>query len=184
MKKLHTLALVAFTAAALAFGAFNAMAAEAKDAKKPAAATPAAKAPEIGESGWTKRCNEKNKKDCEIFKLLQEKNAKARVIEFALGFPKGEDLKKGEARGAVILPLGILLEEGVVMKVDEQKPLAFKARYCINAGCFAFVNLDKDVLETMKSGKTVSFFVKSMDGQGVRLVMNLQGFGDALKEIE
>lgn len=130
---------------------------------------------------WTVRCQEsdKAKEHCEVFQRLIVKESGARVAEFAIGFPEKKDL----ARGVVVLPLGILLQPGVEMKIDEGKAYAFKVRYCTQAGCFAYVNLDKDLLGLMKSGTAARFVFKSADGKDVNLSMPLTGFGKALKEI-
>ncbi len=143
-------------------------------------------APAAAEVAWTMRCQPQkegeasaDKKHCEVFQRLIVKESSARVAEFAIGFPEGGDV----ARGVVVLPLGILLQSGVEMKIDEGKPYAFKIRYCTNAGCFAYVNLDKTILDSMRQGKLASFFFKSADGKDVNLSMTLSGFEAALKEI-
>lgn len=164
-------------AAALLFFVDSAVAG--KDDKDQKGTTPPAVA-------WTMRCQPQKegesapeKKSCEIFQRLIVKESSARVAEFAIGFPDGSDV----ARGVVVLPLGILLQPGVEMKIDESKPYAFKVRYCTNAGCFAYVNLDKDILDSMRKGKSAAFFFKSADGKDVNLSMTLSGFDAALKEI-
>ena len=140
---------------------------------------------EITERGWTLRCpdvKKGEKKYCEIFQRLDMKDAAdARVAEFAIGFP--EDEKKNVARGVIVLPLGILLESGVAMKIDDNEPFVFKTRYCTNAGCFSYVSLSKDLLTSLRKGKTVTFQFKSFAGQDVNLIMNLVGFEKSLKEI-
>lgn len=178
MKKLKTLSLV-IAALLLTFSTAPAFAADAKTDKKAAAG----KAPEVIEQTWSKRCNEKTKTDCEIFDVLAVKQNKARIAEFAIGFPPSEKLKKGTARGVVILPLGVLLEPGVGLKVDDKKPITFKVRYCTNAGCFSYIDLDEDMLEDMQKAKQLNFFFRSMDGKEVRLIMGLTGFPEALKSI-
>ena len=54
-------------------------------ADAPAKNAAAQKPVEMLESGWTKRCENKEGKNCEIFQLLAVKESKARVAEFALG---------------------------------------------------------------------------------------------------
>jgi invasion protein IalB len=169
----------------LGFVAFSSFADEAKkDAGK--------KAPDnqVVERGWTQRCPEKKPdqksetKQCEIFQRIDMKESSMRVAEFAVGFPQEKGMEKGAARGVVVLPLGILLEEGVQMKIDDGKPVSFKTRFCTNAGCFSFVMLGKDVLETMKKAKAVTFLFKTSEGQNVNLIMTMGGFEKALKDIQ
>lgn len=146
--------------------------------EKPAAA-PAQKPIEMQETGWTKRCQDKDKKQCEIFQLLAVKDSKARVAEFALGFPE----EKNIGRGGVILPLGILLEDGVTLKIDEGKPYLFKVRYCANDGCVAFLKVDDTLLSSLQKGKQITLSMKSATGQNINLVLSLSGFGKALSDI-
>lgn len=133
------------------------------------------------ETLWTVRCQEEDKarEHCEVFQRLIVKETGARVAEFAIGFPENKDV----ARGVVVLPLGMLLQSGVEMKIDEGKPFAFKVRYCTQAGCFAYVNLDKALLDLMRNGMAANFMFKAADGKDVNLKMPLSGFGKALKEI-
>lgn len=162
--------------------AFLLIAGSAVAAEKSSAETKDA-APSVVERGWALRCPEEQKdkkKQCEVFQRLDMKDSSAaRVAEFAVGFPD----KKEPARGVVILPLGILLEQGVSMKIDDGKPFVFKTRYCTNAGCFSYVNLDKTLLGSLKKGKAVAFQFKSATGQDINLIMNLSGFEKSLKEI-
>ncbi len=133
------------------------------------------------ESLWTVRCQESDKKreHCEVFQRLIVKETGARVAEFAIGFPEDKNV----ARGVIVLPLGMLLQSGVEMKIDEGKPFAFKIRYCTQAGCFAYVNLDKALLDLMRNGTAAHFQFKAADGKDLTLQMPLSGFGKALKEI-
>lgn len=135
---------------------------------------------------WTVRCQPQkegaataDKGACEIFQRLVVKESMARVAEFAIGFPDGGEV----ARGVVVLPLGILLQPGVEMRVDTGKPYAFKIRYCTEAGCFAYVNLDKAILDNMRQGTAANFLFKSADGKDVNLSMTLAGFSTALKSL-
>lgn len=156
-----------------------------KDAAKPAPGT------EMVERGWKGRCpdakpeDKKNKKQCEVFQRIDVKGAdNTRVAEFALGFPDDKKLEKGAGLGAVILPLGILLDQPVGMKVDDGKSMSFRLRFCTTAGCVGYVTLPKAVVETMKTGKTVTFGFKTAEGRDVNLLMSLNGFDKALKDLQ
>ena len=164
----------------------------AEEAKKPPEAAPAvaAKQPsnEMVEQGWKQRCNTPKagekaaEKICEIFQRLEIKENHMLVAELAVGFLHDKTMEKGAAHGAIILPLGISLESDIGMKVDEGKPVVFKPRFCTAAGCFSFVTLSKDLLDTMKKGKAITFTFKTAEGQNVNLIMHIGGFEKALKE--
>jgi invasion protein IalB len=160
----------------------------ADEAKKDPAKT--APGNQVVERGWTQRCPEQKpdqkpgKKLCEIFDRIDMKESSMRVAEFAVGFPQEKGLEKDAARGVVVLPLGILLDVAVQMKIDDGKPLVFKNRFCTNAGCFSFISLGKDILDSMKKAKAVAFLFKTSEGQNVNLIMTLGGFEKALQEIQ
>ena len=140
------------------------------------------------DKGWTERCNSKekkpNKKNCEVYSRLEMKGSAMRVAEIAIGFPQDDTLKDGAARGVIILPLGIMLEPGATMQVDSGKPVAFKSRFCTASGCFSIVNLSKDILEPMKTGKYLNVFFKTAENRDAHLVMNLAGFDKIISKIE
>lgn len=162
---------------------------EKKDAPKEA---PKVVAPtnEIVERGWDLRCpdektEKQDKKQCEVFQRLDVKGSEMRVAELAIGFPKeGKGIEKGGALGAVVLPLGILLDESITLKIDEEKPFSFRTRYCTAAGCVSYVNMSKSMLDTLRAGKQVTFNFKTADGQNVNIVMNLGGLDKILKDMQ
>ncbi len=191
MNKFQKYAVAGFSIVLMGIGIVHTFASDEKNSATPAAAStaPPAKAENtVVEKTWSVRCpnNTKgsDKKDCEAFDRLEIKSSSARVVEFAVGFPQDNSLKAGMARGVIILPLGILLQSGASMKVDDGKPLAFSSRFCNTSGCFSFVNLDKDILNSMKKGKTLNIFFKTFNNQDAKLPMTLSGFEKALKNIE
>ena len=134
-------------------------------------------------SNWVKRCNELKEGEktahCEIFQRLIVKESGQRIAEFAIGFPKD---KQG-ARGVMILPLGMLLTEGVKMQVDEGQAFRFDVRYCTANGCFAFLTMGDPVLNMLKKGDTANISFKTLDGKDFSLSMSLKGFSKSLEGI-
>jgi invasion protein IalB len=146
----------------------------------PAAAAGKAQEPN---SYWTVRCEKgaKSQKDgkCEIFQRLILKENGKRVTEMAIGFPE----KKDTARGVIVLPLGVLLTEGMTLQIDANPAFAFKVRYCSNDGCFAYVNLSKAVLDTMRKGSKATLSFRTMQGKKVNVVISLKDFDKSLKQV-
>lgn len=140
---------------------------------------PVASQDEAPASPWSVRCSEGEDKSCEIFQRLVVKETGQRVAEFAIGFPDG----KKEARGVVILPLGILLPEGARMQIDDGQPFKFKVRYCTQQGCFAFLNLNKELLGKLRKGDAATVIFKNLEGQDLSVGMSLDGFTKSLKEL-
>lgn len=135
---------------------------------------------------WKIRCNneEAQKSDskrgkCEVFQQLIVKESKQRFAEFAIGFPEGQK----EARGIMILPLGILLEAGVEMQIDDKQPFKFKVRYCEPGGCAAFLSLNDSVLDMFNNGKIAKVTLQTAQGKTLSFEMSLKGFADQFKQV-
>ena len=131
---------------------------------------------------WTVRCSAEEDdpaRECEIFQRLMVKDTGQRVAEFAVGFPEDQDA----ARGVIILPLGILVNEPMQMIIDEDQAFQFKPRYCTNQGCFAFVNINDSLMKILQKGAEATITTKSFTGQNVSVKMSLVGFTKALDKI-
>jgi invasion protein IalB len=197
MKRLNKYGIAAFVVLIAGLGVASTYAlgkttsAPATAAAKPAAAAPASKAADanaVVDDGWNERCVSKDKKadkkNCEVFTRLEMKTSNMRVAEVAIGFPQDKTLPAGTARGVIILPLGVMLEPGATMSIDTGKPFGFKSRFCTQSGCFSFVNLNKDIINSMKTGKDLNVFFKTADNRDAHLTMGLGSFGKALNKIE
>lgn len=134
---------------------------------------------------WFQRCNEEPKGKeprrgkCEIFQRLIHNESGARILEFAIGYPPN----KTAARGIISLPLGILLQKDMLIKIDELPPFGFKVRYCDPNGCYAYLNLDEAVLEKLRKGTKITVIFESMKPQKVEVELSLKGFAKALKQV-
>lgn len=134
---------------------------------------------------WEVRCNSKDGKPveggCEVFQKLSVKKTGERVVEFAVGYPKGKD---GSARGVIILPLGILLTEDIQMQVDDQQKVKFRVRYCTSKGCFAYLDLNRQTIDLLRNGQKTSITAKDLNGRDVNIIMSMSGFAKKLSEVE
>lgn len=181
MKKILIAVLVAAVGGVMVIAGPRLFAAEgvAKKTEKPAAASDAPKTP------WTVRCNDKIKDEgtkrgrCEIFQSLIVKESKQRFVEMAISYPKD----KTKARGVVVMPLGVLLQAGAQIKIDDGKPLKFHARYCDPSGCFGFLDLDEPLLDSMRKGTKIVLSFVAINTKTINVEMSLKDFAGALKEI-
>lgn len=130
---------------------------------------------------WTERCTEGDNKYCEIFQRLMIKENNQRLIEFAVGFPKDA---KGVAQAAIVLPLGVLVGEGIALKVDEDAPAKAAFRLCSPEGCFVVMNLPEAFLGSMKKGKMITVSFLDSSGKQVNVQMSLEGFGKKLESVK
>lgn len=182
----HKTKLIAGGAVLLAVLAVFLLAPQDNKAVAPQSAVPAgqhAAAPAAGgepKKPWTVRCTAEEKtpgRECEVYQRLVVAKTGQRVAEFAVGFPKN----KKEGRGVIILPLGILLNDGIEMQIDSGQTFKFRPRYCTNDGCFAFIDINNQLLDTLKSSSMVEFSAKAMNGKDVKIRMTLKGMMDAMK---
>ena len=134
---------------------------------------------------WFERCNKEvdaktpRRGNCEIFQRLVHNETGARILEFAVGYPPG----KTDARGIISLPLGILLQKDMHMKVDDLPAFGFKVRYCDPNGCYAYLNMADAVLEKLRKGSKITVSFESVKPQKVEVELSLKGFGKALEKI-
>jgi invasion protein IalB len=130
-------------------------------------------------SGWTKRC-EKDNKYCEIYQRIRTKETGQRLIELALGYKK-EDTSKVNL--VAILPLGVKLEPGVVLKLTglDQFKLPFKS--CDQNGCTAAAVLPDSIFTALKKQNDFGVFVIDAVGKTVHIRITLAGFKQALETL-
>lgn len=174
---------VAVLVLGVGFFAFQQFAPHEANAQDGAAADPAANM----ESAWAMRCNneeaieaENKRGKCEIYQRQDMKESGQRVIELAIGYPEGQD----SARGIFILPMGILLQSGVTLTIDDGKPLAFQVRYCLPNGCYAYVSLNDEILDRLSKGNQATVGVVRANGEPLNIPMPLKGFTKALGQVQ
>ncbi len=78
----------------------------------------------------------------------------------------------------VLAPLGVLLPNGLGLNVDGKDiGRAYFVR-CFQDGCYAEVILEKQLLDTLKSGTSATFIVFQTPEEGVGIPVDLKGFGE------
>ncbi len=137
------------------------------------------------EPAWQERCNDKVKRAngkpyCEMVSTLVVQETGQRFLEFAIGYPEGSP----SARGVVTLPLGVMLTEGVSLKVDDGPLMRFQVRYCNAGGCYAFLNLGDEVLGQFKKGNQAVFSLVASDQKRLSVAVPLSGFSKRLSSIK
>lgn len=135
--------------------------------------------PNLAKHAWTKRC-EKESKYCEIFQRIIVKENQKRLVEFAIGFPNKDSEK---AQAAVILPLGIMVAEGVTIQVQAAKETKAPVKTCTEAGCLAVFEVPDDTLNAMINSDKVTVLFKGAAGKPFQVIMSLGGFADELSKL-
>lgn len=128
---------------------------------------------------WTLNCGVVPAKDATTAtvacNLSQEQfdNNKRRII--ALGLNPGID---GGAKGNFIMPFGLALEKGIVLRIDggqATEPNAF--RTCLPAGCLVPVTWADATIRSLGVGTALKVTATTDDGQLLALSVSLKGFG-------
>lgn len=133
-----------------------------------------------GEDAWVHRCSEEDTSRCEIAQRLSETESGKRVVEFVITDTTGED---GRHRGLVILPLGVAVQTGLNLKVDDGQTYSFSVNHCLPNGCFALLNFPEELIKEMKRGNTATLNMRTFQGQAVNVDLSLTGFTKAFKKI-
>ena len=145
-----------------------------------AAATPAAAQQETvkGKHGaWSVVCSTPPGATSEQCAMMQNVVADDRpemglsVVVFRSADNKAEILR-------VLTPLGVLLPNGLGLYVDGKDiGRAYFAR-CFEDGCYAEVILEKQLLDTLKTGTSAVFIVFQAPEEGIGIPVDLAGFAD------
>ena len=125
---------------------------------------------------WVGRCEtDGNSQICYIEQnLVSGKENKRRVLGVQLGY------YQKNVYGNFILPLGVMLKDGVKIRVDGfdfSTPVPYT--YCNEGGCSASFHLDQKMIEMLKKGKKMEVTAVSTNGQDFSLPVSLNGFTKA-----
>jgi invasion protein IalB len=132
--------------------------------------------PKLNFSPWTKVCPKG-----------QEANAKAvcltgrdgvvetglPVVAAVLIEPEGEPRKTLR----VTLPLGMALQPGTRVQIDEGQPMTAPYVICAGNGCMADYEASNELIANMKKGKGIAIQGVNGAGQMISLVLPLDNFG-------
>jgi invasion protein IalB len=83
----------------------------------------------------------------------------------------------------VIAPLGVLLPNGLGLKIDQTDIGRAGFVKCIPDGCVAEVALDDKILEQLKAGKTATFIIHQTPDEGIGLPLTLTGLKDGFAKL-
>ncbi|CCJ08498.1 invasion associated locus B family protein [Methylocystis sp. SC2] len=83
----------------------------------------------------------------------------------------------------VIAPLGVLLPNGLGLKIDQVDVGRAGFVKCLPTGCVAEVMMDDKLIDQLKSGKTATFIIHQVPEEGIGLPLTLQGFKDGFAKL-
>ncbi|HMN73887.1 MAG TPA: invasion associated locus B family protein [Rhodoblastus sp.] len=151
------------------------------DAAKPDAAAPASER-RTKFNDWELRCETPPGASKEQCALLQSVAADDKPnINLVVITLKTADGKSRLLR--VIAPLGVLLPNGLGLKIDQTDIGRAGFVRCLPTGCVAEVIMDDKLLDQLKTGKTATFIIYQTPEEGVGIPLNLAGFGEGFEAL-
>jgi len=131
---------------------------------------------------WEIRCDNPAGSSAEQCALIQsvvaEDKANVSLVVIVL---KTSDRKSRLLR--VIAPLGVLLPNGLGLKIDETDIGRAGFVKCLPTGCIAEVVMEDKLIEQLKSGKTATFIIHQTPDEGIGLPLTLAGFKDGFSHL-
>jgi invasion protein IalB len=147
-----------------------------------AGANPAQAAVRAKFGDWEMRCETPTGAATEqcalVQRLIAEDNAEIFLVIQVL---KTSDGKSRLLR--VIAPLGVLLPNGLGLKIDQTDIGRAGFVKCLPSGCVADVTMDDKLIDQLKSGKVATFIIHQVPDEGIGLPLTLQGFKDGFAKL-
>ena len=84
----------------------------------------------------------------------------------------------------VQLPLGLNLQAGAKLQVDEGKSLDLPVQTCENRGCYASVPLSPDMINAMRAGKQLKVIFQDLAKETIAIPISLNDFTAAYDKIK
>ena len=128
---------------------------------------------------WTIQCETPEgmtEELCHAFLLVTVKEKNQRILHVAVGYPP----KQETPIAIVTVPLGVALQAGVQVKVDDGKALPFPFNVCMSNGCQAGIKLESAMIEEWKKGQKLVVTFGNLKRQGLNVPVSLKGLTAAL----
>lgn len=126
---------------------------------------------------WTVSCRmEEAQKLCVMSQMLSDAQSTQPIISIELATPAVD-----RAEGILLLPFGLQLANGAVLKVDgDQIGNNWPFLTCIASGCLAPVDFDATEVSALRSGKELTISgLAAGSGKPVEFKISLNGFSRA-----
>jgi invasion protein IalB len=83
----------------------------------------------------------------------------------------------------VIAPLGVLLPNGLGLKIDQADVGRAGFVRCLPTGCVAEVIMEDKLIDQMRTGTTATFIIYQTPEEGIGIPLNLAGFKDGFEKL-
>ncbi|MBX3518403.1 MAG: invasion associated locus B family protein [Xanthobacteraceae bacterium] len=123
---------------------------------------------------WTKLCqtNDQTKKEtCVVTQNLHSETGQMLAAVTVI------EEKGAQKLFRIAVPLGMLLEPGLRVVIDQNPPLEAKYAICVPDGCFADLQINDDFVGNLKKGKALIVQTINHVGRTVNITFPLTDFG-------
>ncbi len=151
----------------------------AKPAPAPAPAKKAGEATKTTNSAWVKLCEkQKGEKKGNVCLTHHERFHPTSGRPLISAAIRKIDGQKQEVV-MVMVPLGRLLPPGLILKVDEDKPVRMPYSFCTTVGCVAEMPATAEILAKFKKGKQLFIGTMDINQKRIGFRVSLTGFSNA-----
>ncbi len=129
-----------------------------------------------GFGDWTVRCYPiASPSPCEMIEIRIAKKTNQRILGVLLAFIPS----RNEHIIQIAVPLGVALQNGLVINSDTYKSGTLKFRRCDGNGCYVEAAIDNNAVNSLGRATQARAQVVFMDGKKYDFMFSLTGFNDA-----
>lgn len=144
-------------------------------------------APKSGDEfgDWMYKCDtapERKESICYLSQtLVTGKEKKGRILTTNIAYPKDSN----EPIMIMLFPLGIAVQEKILIQVDEKKPVyEVPIETCLSSGCRTKVKLSSEILKSIRAGNNLKVSFKPLAAKRFVLAVSLKGISKGLKKLK
>jgi len=133
---------------------------------------------------WKVRCGtvrETGRERCQMSQDVSRPDSDQTIMRMAVGYSP----QSSQPAAVFQIPLGVVLPNGIALRVDDGEPVRFPVQICVEQGCQANLPLKQDLLQQMKAGRSAYLTMRTPRARSgrVELDISLIGFTAALQRI-
>ncbi len=121
----------------------------------------------------------KEVESCIVYQDFKDKSGKA-VARTSFAYNK----EKKQLIAEFLVPLGVMIQPGLGLKVDEAEPAGVPYAFCSPQGCKAVAPVPAELISTMKKGKKLRMVFALINGQKLIAEFSLSGFTAATRALK
>jgi invasion protein IalB len=116
---------------------------------------------------------------CNLSQDVVDQGAGSRVARLIMAKDKDKNMIL-----AVTVPLQVLLEPGLGLKIGDDKIRVFQYKTCTEEGCLSIIPVNAELDEVLAKAQQANVAVVQPDGKAVELPFSMKGYGEAYKAFQ